>query len=175
MVLKKLIFNCFRKTIVHLCGNSWKNLRLTHFCNLIYVTINHRTKWWDNFLFAQLKWKLEIWKAMKSFVWYGYTDLFCSGNVSTYFLIKVKLNIAGVQEIWVLKIELPDFIMFQTSKNNKKEKNKHQNCSKLLQDCTLKLVIEWVSKISTKLLTFADMPYRSWWYIAVLPNCTNFW
>ena len=75
---------------------------------LIIVPINEL----DNLSFAQLKHKLEIWKAIKSSVWYEYPYLFCSCNVSLYRLLKSKLNIAGVQEIWVLKPERPDFIIF---------------------------------------------------------------
>ena len=87
----------------------------------------------DNLSFAQLKHKLEIWKAIKSSVWYEYPDLFCSCNVSLYRLLKSKLNIAGVQEIWVLKPERPDFIIFQISRNNKKETSKLQQIITRLQ------------------------------------------
>ena len=122
----------------------------------------------ENFLFAQLNYKLEIRKAIKSAVWCGYLDLFCSGNVSIYFLIKAKLNNAGVQEIWVLKPEIPDFLIFQISRNKLKLNIK---TAANYQDCKLKLVKKWVAKIPTKLFTFADMPHRSWWYVIILPNC----
>ena len=138
---------------MHLCWNSWKTISdwrifvIWFMWQLIIVPIDEL----DNLSFAQLKHKLEIWKAIKSSVWYEYPYLFCSCNVPLYCLIKSKLNIAGVQEIWVLKPERPDFIIFQISRNNRKEKKKHQNCSKLSQDFKLKLVKEWVAKIPTKL------------------------
>ena len=87
----------------------------------------------DNLSFAQLKHKLEIWKAIKSSVLYEYPYLFCSCIVSLYCLIKSKLNIAGVQEIWVLKPGRPEFIIFQISRNNKKETSKLQQIITRLQ------------------------------------------
>ena len=106
----------------------------------------------DNLSFAQLKHKLEIWKAIKSSVWYEYPYLFCSCNVPLYCLIKSKLNIAGVQEIWVLKPERPDFIIFQISRNNRKEKKETSKLQQIITRLQAKVSERMSCKDSNKIV-----------------------